>query len=867
MIPPNGQAAHLIESGSEALRTALDGYSHRALVEMLDTLRIHHGAHAARAEVLAFATSFLGTAEHAVLLSRLLSPRLAAAIAATPFRTGNATPRALKVRLAVLGGSPTSLAAELRDLLLCGAIVFTERPSAKEMISLSENVIGTDRHDRLAIATFPAVLDVVAPHAGRARALDWRARAPARVRSGEFLGIQRDVYLALRAALEDRLRMTARGLPFKHDVARIIAQPSATSGSRGRTPRRATATEPTPRLWFALSLLLASPGVTVVESRLVATPEGRSFLAAPRHAQASFLLDAYRECVHSEFYRIPDLDVDYNTVPEVAWVDPTITSFGYSDTPTWPRLKAARAVILSALADGAREEGAWLAVSALATTIRADHPDFLIPRHSNQSSTYWRAQPKSRFYEGIRRRGPARHDGLLRRGEHWDEVEGAHIQRTLVEPLHWLGLLDLGFDSDEETRVTAVRLTSLGRHLLLGEPAPADVQPSADAPSLVVQPNYDAIVLDAAASLDLLSRLDDFAERTSLDRAATYRLTRESVVRGFERGLSGAAIVATLERAAGTPLPQNVGYSIAEWARLYERVHVREAATLLVADSVSQLDGWLADADLGALLGSRLSPTAVLVPRQHRQALHERLRQARPKPRVFDYGLPRRQAFVVRDPGVVELDPKKAEPYLRYRVGAFADPTDSPSSIERAGAGPLVYRIGAESIARALAAGVKVDAITSFLNQGAIGPLPPDTLLRVRGWGGAYAPPRHASVVAVELTLGLSWSALRQIPEVERALVRVASPTIGLIDPSEFASLRTALAERGIDLAPGLGSAEPASGARSRPTDAAGYPDNLITALQRLIDGPRGNAEPDPSAEIGLIIARAVVDGLGEDER
>ena len=206
---------HIVEPGSQAVRDALDGYSYPALTEILDALQIHHDATTHRHEAHAYAASFLGSPEHAAILAKHLSPRLAAALAATPFRAGHVTLRALKVRLAALGDYPTSLVAELRDLLVHGAIVFSERPRGKEMISLNERLVGSERQDRLAIVTFPAVLALAAPHAGRAHGLDWGAEAPPRVQTADFHQLQRELYLSLRAIIEDRLRVTARGTPFK----------------------------------------------------------------------------------------------------------------------------------------------------------------------------------------------------------------------------------------------------------------------------------------------------------------------------------------------------------------------------------------------------------------------------------------------------------------------------------------------------------------------------------------------------------------------------------------------------------------------------------------------------------------------------
>ena len=67
---------------------------------------------------------------------------------------------------------------------------------------------------------------------------------------------------------------------------------------------------------------------------------------------------------------------------------------------------------------------------------------------------------------------------------------------------------------------------------------------------------------------------------TPNDRAATYQLTQEALVRGFDRGWTGAHILESLESAAGVSLPQNVAYTLREWTTLYEALTVRDGEPL-----------------------------------------------------------------------------------------------------------------------------------------------------------------------------------------------------------------------------------------------------------------------------------------------
>jgi hypothetical protein len=227
------------------------------------------------------------------------------------------------------------------------------------------------------------------------------------------------------------------------------------------------------------------------------------------------------------------------------------------------------------------------------------------------------------------------------------------------------------------------------------------------------------------------------------------------------------------------------------------------------------------------------SPTAVLVPDRSRLAVQAYLKHAGRSSRVIDYNQPQRRSFQVRAPATVEIDPKRAEPYVRYRLARFAD---LASDAEPADA--LVYQITADSVRRAIKDGLKIDDIISYLSNGALGPVPADTLLRVRGWGGAYSPLRQAEVVAVQLPPGLTWPMLEDIPEVRAGLIRAASPMVGLVNPALFGALHDALAERGLTLLSGIADADGAvdsTGTDRRPK--ASPVDELRGIIESLANG------------------------------
>jgi len=318
-------------------------------------------------------------------------------------------------------------------------------------------------------------------------------------------------------------------------------------------------------------------------------------------------------------------------------------------------------------------------------------------------------------------------------------------------------------------------------------------------PQLVVQPNYELIVLDATTNLATLSRLDDFAERLTLDRAATYRLTRDSLVRGLDKGLAGADLLDFLERESRAPVPQNVRYSVEEWVRAFERIHVRRGAHLLVAETSSELDRWFADEQIGKLLGERLSPTVALARSVRRETLESLLTKRGHEPRTVDYQRPRSGSVRVVQPDIIDLDRRRDEPYVRYRLGQFA----SAESVAPGHDKHLRFRISAESIQRSVNLGSPAQSIITYLEGISGGVLPAEMKLRIRGWSGQYSKGALKPVVAISCPIELAWEDLLVVPEVKQALVMVPDPDIGLFRPELVDSMVAALAGIGIKIEPG----------------------------------------------------------------
>jgi len=121
-----------------------------------------------------------------------------------------------------------------------------------------------------------------------------------------------------------------------------------------------------------------------------------------------------------------------------------------------------------------------------------------------------------------------------------------------------LGLVEVALRGGE---AVGVRLSRLGERLFLGDQAP----PPEEARALVVNPDFEMLVLPEGDRDDLLHALDRIAVRDGGGEVAHYRLDRARIERAAVAGEAAQSILALLERHARSALPQNVVYSVHAW--------------------------------------------------------------------------------------------------------------------------------------------------------------------------------------------------------------------------------------------------------------------------------------------------------------
>lgn len=326
------------------------------------------------------------------------------------------------------------------------------------------------------------------------------------------------------------------------------------------------------------------------EGALRPTGEARQWLHAPAGLRAQVLFQAWRE--H------PTWD-DLAAVPELRVERPWKTD-----------LTAPRQRVLHHL--GECPVGTWFAANDWIEWIAGNDPEFLRPGG---------AAGRVRVYlrpSGLSLDGP----------DSWGEVEGAYLRFLLRGPLYWLGLVDLGQEG------AAFRLTPLGDALLHAEaPMPTFAEEKA-----IVEGNFQVWVpLEASPYLVFL--LECYAERVQRDRLSCYSLTRPALQRALQRGERLETLLEALARYGRGELPQNVAYTLQEWASAYGQLYLRRPL-VLSADQAVLMTEVLSDPTVQAACAERLAPGVVEVLPDQVAALVRRLAEMGRLPEVEPGVLP-----------------------------------------------------------------------------------------------------------------------------------------------------------------------------------------------------------------------------------
>ncbi len=567
---------------------------------------------------------------------------------------------------------------------------------------------------------------------------------------------QRDLYLVWSAAREEPFGLQMTGLLRMADLRRVAKQllvpENIATGTKETDYRRIFFLR---RLLRALDLLREPHNAFVLEAN---TDPG--FLQWPPADRVKASFESWRDGLWWN-----ELWVTY--VQGKTRASGAVTDFAADDVR-----KARRAVLLT-LAELVRKferdaEGpAWVTLDELSETLRDRNEEFLLDRTAAEEQyrtyrySYTSPEELSVYQFNALQWQWDLADSTGMSG--WDRVEHEFIRGVLTEGLYWLGLVDLGYarpvaqeGGKAPANLLAVRLTDMGRWLLLGEARPAIPEETG---RVVLQPNFRIFAFDPISD-SVLARLDSFATRLNAERAIEYELSRESVYRAQLAGQTAAEIAAWLEQITGAALPQNIARSLAEWQTAFEQITVRTNAGWVEAASPQLIEELLQSPDLQKAIIKRVTPTGLIVRADKIAAIEAALLAAGELPlRLARADVVRPGAIIVLNDGQIMPAGPMTDLYTRTVLAQFA---------ERSGEG---WRITPATVARAASRGMDAAAILQQLSSLAHGAVPEGLQTQIKTWSKHYGTASIATLTLVQFRDQETLDELRQDPQLAKLLL------------------------------------------------------------------------------------------------
>lgn len=190
----------------------------------------------------------------------------------------------------------------------------------------------------------------------------------------------------------------------------------------------------------------------------------------------------------------------------------------------------------------------------------------------------------------------------------------ARFVRTMVgECLYWLGLAELvvGPGGDVES-ILGYRLTREGA-FLLGAPDAVEPEEQPVETGFILQANAEIFIPPYLTPLTLLQLLLLTETPAKASVGNVVSLTRDSIRRAIDMGMSGKQLLEFLQAHAKTGVPQNVEYLIKEVAGKHGHIHVGKARMYIQVDSPILLTELQARRDLKGHFVRNLSETVAIV--------------------------------------------------------------------------------------------------------------------------------------------------------------------------------------------------------------------------------------------------------------
>ncbi len=231
----------------------------------------------------------------------------------------------------------------------------------------------------------------------------------------------------------------------------------------------------------------------------------------------------------------------------------------------------ARKQVLSALEELAQDE--VLSFEELKRKLLKQNPDFFLPPRK----VFYALRKKVENLRGVKNKEIPDNDRLC------SSLQDSLLYSYLRLPLFFYAFVEHVSDAEKEIFI---------RPRQEKEPEPID----ASRPSFIVQANHDVTVFVPETTTGVLWQLATLSSLQSANQNIfTFRIEEIRATEVFNRGFSSQNVFDFLIAHSKNDLPQNLEYSIQEWAQNAERIIIYTDAVLLEMEGVERLESLLAE--------------------------------------------------------------------------------------------------------------------------------------------------------------------------------------------------------------------------------------------------------------------------------
>jgi Helicase conserved C-terminal domain len=378
------------------------------------------------------------------------------------------------------------------------------------------------------------------------------------------------------------------------------------------------------------------------------------------------------------------------------------------------------------------------------------------------------------------------------RQKDWQKREKQWLPHAFGTWLYFLGIVELGLSSatteiskeksskslppNQTDAIVSFRLTDLGRALLHPELASHLVE-IAPQPAWIVQPNFEILVyLDQVAPSQIVF-LDRYAERIDLQQhTAQYRLTRESVYQGLERGSSLEEFIDLLRTGAKVALPQNVEIDIRQWGGLREQITLRRDTQILEFPDPQTMQAAIAQGLKGRIFRDRFVLLDANTP-----SVDVGIKQR------INYDQPPDGCLSVSEIGEVKQTQPVVDLLLETHLTRWMEPRGENWALTQA------------SVMQAVRSGNKANDILEFLEDRLTHKLPRLLKVALSAWAGQPPTLEMQEIVVLRCANSEVFTAIAKSKKLQAHFAGQLAPDVLLVKRSQLQKLKQDLEWLGIN--------------------------------------------------------------------